>query len=73
MRGALVALVASLGAVWVLRLILGPWAAAVVVGPVLWLAVVGGWALLERKLFDPPPPMPVRRAGPVIEVEARAR
>lgn len=67
---AAVAAAGGLGAVWVLRLILGPWAAALVVAPVLVAVVVAGWALLDRALFAPPPPEP-RRLGPVIDVPVR--
>jgi hypothetical protein len=57
MRRAVVVLALALGAVWALRMILGPWAAAFVVGPALCAAVIAGWALLERRLFPDPTPV----------------
>lgn len=72
MRAARVpaALAAALGAVWALRVILGPILAALVIGPALWLAVIAAGWMLDRRLFAPPPPPP-RRTGPVIDVPAR--
>lgn len=57
---ALAAVAAFLGAVAFLRWQLGPWATALVIMPVLVALVIAGWALLDRRLFEPPP-LPVRR------------
>lgn len=66
----LLALVAALMSVAVLRAVLGPWQAALVVAPMGVAAVIGGWAIVERLMFDPPAP-PLERAGPVINVRSR--
>lgn len=61
--------VAVAGMVWLLRATLGPWAAALVIGPVFLAGIIAGWAILERFLFEPPP-LPVRRE-PVIDTKGR--
>jgi len=70
MRRALVAVPGALASVWVLRLILGPWATALVVAPVGVTAVVCTMWLVDRRLCAPPPPAP-RRMGPVVDVTGR--
>jgi hypothetical protein len=53
----------AVAAVAALRLILGPWQAALVVGPAVWVATLVGMAILEHVIFD--------RPAPVIDVQSR--
>lgn len=54
------------GLVWMLRAALGPWAAALVLAPVFMTGVIVGGYLVDKKLFDDPSPLPVRRR-PVLD------
>jgi hypothetical protein len=67
---ALAAVAVSVVVVAALRVILGPVLATLVVGPALWIAILVGWSLAERKLFPDPPPT-IWRPGPVVDVGSR--
>ncbi|HEX5367316.1 MAG TPA: hypothetical protein VFW63_11730, partial [Acidimicrobiales bacterium] len=57
-------LVAAAGWPFLLAHVLGPWPAAVVLAPTFVVTIILGWASLERRIFDAPPP-PERWAPPV--------
>lgn len=59
-----VGLLAAAGWPVLLAHVLGPWPAAAVLAPTFVVAIIVGWASLERRIFDVPPP-PERWASPV--------
>jgi len=44
-----------------LRVIFGPVIAALILAPILWGAMLAGWAAAERRVFDQPAALPAHR------------